>query len=312
MLDYNEVIGDIDKVILNYDEPYADSSCLPTYFISHKTSSFVKVALTGDGGDEVFGGYNKYLLQTYGSLYQALVPKCISSKVVEPMLNIFAQKNTDSKSFITGIKKMLQAIGNDGNNSHLNIIQLGFNNESLAKLWKGEEFIDTNKNLEEILRLNLKEFKSSLKTARYIDTKISLEGDLLVKVDRASMLTSLECRAPFLDHRLMEFSYNIPDNFLVRGNNKKRILKDTFAYLLPNNFFKAPKSGFEIPIGIWFRNELKDDLLHTLSAKNLSSHSYFNQWYVTSLIDEHMSTKIDHTSKLWTLYCFQKWYNANF
>ena len=312
LLDYDEVIGDIDKVILNYDEPYADPSCLPTYFISHKTSSFVKVALTGDGGDEVFGGYNKYLLHTYGRLYQAVVPKFVSKRVIEPVLNVLAQKNTDTKSFLTRARKMFDSLGGDGVNNHLNVIQLGFKAESLALLWSGAKMIDINQRLKEILAPMPEGFESNLKTARYIDTKISLEGDLLVKVDRVSMLTSLECRAPFLDHRLMEFSYNIPDSFLIRGNNKKRILKDTFAYMLPDNFFNAPKSGFEIPIGSWFRNELKEELLQTLSAKNLSSHAYFKQEYVMSLIDEHLSTKIDHSWKLWTLFCFQKWYNATF
>jgi asparagine synthase (glutamine-hydrolysing) len=126
------------------------------------------------------------------------------------------------------------------------------------------------------------------------------------------MLASLECRAPFLDHRIMDFSYSIPDKFLINGNNRKKILKDTFANLLPNNFFKSPKAGFEIPIGEWFRNELKEDMKSTLSEKNLSIHSYFNQEFVNKIIEDHLSTKVDNSWKIWTLYCFQKWYNQNF
>lgn len=312
LLDYDEVIGDIDKVILNYDEPYADPSCLPTYFISHKTSAFVKVALTGDGGDEVFGGYNKYLLHTYGKIYQTIVPGFVSKHIIEPALNVLSQKNADTKSFITRTKKLFDSLGGDAVSNHLNIIQLGFKSDSLDLLWAGHQGVDVNKLLQNIISPMPEGFDSNLKTARYIDAKISLEGDLLVKVDRASMLTSLECRAPFLDHRLMEFSYNIPDSYLIKGNNKKRILRDSFSHLLPANFFNAPKSGFEIPIGAWFRNELKEELFSTLSERDLSQHLFFNWGYIKSLIDEHLSNRIDHSWKLWTLYCFQKWYNANF
>ena len=312
LLDYDEVIGDINKIILNFDEPYADPSCLPTYFISHKTAAFVKVALTGDGGDEVFGGYNKYLLHTYGKIYQKFVPDFVSKLMIEPALNLLASKNTDTKSIITRTKKMFYSLGGDSISNHLNVIQLGFKSDALALLWKGGKIININNYLRRILLAMPENFESNLKAARYIDTKISLEGDLLVKVDRASMLTSLECRAPFLDHRLMELSYNINDNFLIKGTNKKKILKEAFAHLLPEGFFKAPKSGFEIPIGEWFRNELKEELLQTLSEKNLSAHSFFNQTYVNILIDEHLSTRIDHSWKLWTLFCFQKWYNDKY
>ena len=145
-----------------------------------------------------------------------------------------------------------------------------------------------------------------------MDMHISLEGDMLVKVDRASMLCSLECRAPFLDHKLMEFSFRMPDKFLITGNNKKRILKDTFEYLLPRNFFKAPKSGFEVPISDWFRNELKDELISTLSERNINKHNLFQYQCIEKLIQQHIYQGIDQSTKLWTLFCFQIWYNDNF
>lgn len=314
MLAYDEMIGDIDKVILNYDEPFADSSSLPTYFISRKTAAFVKVALTGDGGDEVFAGYNKYLLHTYGEVYQKWVPRFVSKLMIEPSLSLIAGGNTDTKSWLTKMQKLFVSIGSDAVSNHLNIIRLGFRSSELGKLLNGVNITDK---VDEALRKILKEplpsiLTTSLKKAQYIDTKISLEGDLLVKVDRASMLTSLECRAPFLDHRLIEFSYILPDNFLLKGKNKKRLLKDTFEYLLPDNFFNAPKSGFEIPIGAWLRNEIKNELELTLTEDSLARHSFFNWSYVRELINAHMTSQEDNSSRLWTLFCFQKWYNANF
>lgn len=313
LLDYNEILHDIDKIVLNYDEPYADSSCLPTYFISKKTVNHVKVALTGDGGDEVFGGYNKYLIHTYGKIYEKLVPDFIN-KIILSKLENTSFGSFDTKSPLVKIKKLLNSIGKSAAINHLNIISLGFKNDELTSLLAPDVFKNMQPVLLEILSKEDEEkIKSSpLKLARYLDMHISLEGDMLVKVDRASMLCSLECRAPFLDHKLMELSYRMPDKFLINGNNKKRILKDTFAYLLPKNFFKAPKSGFEVPISDWFRNELKDDLLITLSENNTNKHSYFNFSYIEKLIHQHVNQGIDQSVKLWTLFCFQKWYNHNF
>jgi len=149
---------------------------------------------------------------------------------------------------------------------------------------------------------------SDLQIARYIDFKISLEGDLLPKVDRASMLASLECRAPFLDHRLVDLSFSLPDKYLIKGNNKKRILKEAFEWAVPDNYFNSPKSGFEIPIGSWFRDELKSDLNKYLSEDYLKTHGLINAEYSRAILNEHSSGSYDHSWKLWTLYCFQKWY----
>jgi asparagine synthase (glutamine-hydrolysing) len=311
-LNYNDLIDELDEIILNYDEPFADPSALPTYFISKKTSNYVKVALTGDGGDEIFGGYNKYLIHSYGKIYQKFIPKIVSKKILEPSLELFYNRNNDTKSFKTKIKKLLDSIGGDGLNNHLNIIQLSFKKEDLLKLYNNFPSFDTNNILKTSLNISSDFFKSDLKTARYIDFKISLEGDLLTKVDRASMLNSLECRAPLLDYKLANFSYSIPDKFLIKFGNKKRIFKDTFDYLLPKNYLNSPKSGFEVPIGDWIKNEIKNDFLETLSKENLSQHSFFNISYINLLIDQHLSTQTDHSWKLWTLYCFQKWYNSIF
>lgn len=307
ILDYREILDEVDTIILNYDEPFADSSCLPTYYVSKQTAKHVKVALTGDGGDEVFGGYNKYQIHSYGKVYQSIVPRPIHKKIVRPLFNKGFRLSADSKSLFAKAKKMVNAFDDDVISTHLNIISLGFQKEQLQQLFNNKNLVEAE-SLKAIFPF-ASLTASRLKIARYIDKNISLEGDMLVKVDRASMLCSLECRAPFLDHRLMEFSYAIPDNYLIKGSNKKRILKDTFEDLLPAGFFNAPKSGFEVPVAHWFRNELKDDLLKTLSEENLGKHQLFDKNYVKSLILEHVRFITDHSFKLWSLYCFQKWYN---
>lgn len=311
-LDYNEILHDIDRLILNYDEPYADSSCIPTYFISQKAVASVKVVLTGDGGDEIFGGYNKYLIHSYGRIYNKIIPPVATKNIVSPLLELFSGNSTDTKSIKTKAKKFLESIDKDTIDNHLSIIQLGLRNEKLDYLLQNDSEKTINYLLKQILGDFPRGMHRRLDKARYIDTKISLEGDLLVKVDRASMLASLECRAPFLDHRLMGFSYSLPESYLIFGNNKKRILKDAFKDLLPHNFLTKSKSGFEVPVAHWFRKELKKDLMVTLSDENLQIHGLLNKNFVRQLMDEHFSSRVDHSGILWSLYCFQKWYSNNF
>lgn len=309
ILDYNDLLGQIDNIILNYDEPFADASCLPTYFISSQTVKHVKVALTGDGGDEVFGGYNKYLLHSYGEIYKNSLPGFLRNYIIKPLLNTSKIRRKDSRSKLVKIRKMIESIQSDSLTNHLNIIALGFKQSELLKVVNKKYARNYIEILKDKIMFPTSENVDKIKLARYIDKQTSLEGDMLVKVDRASMLCSLECRAPFLDHKLIELTYQIQDDFLIKGNNKKKILKDTFKDLLPAGFFDAPKSGFEIPIADWLRNELKQDLINTLSIENMDMHGFFNTKYVLQLIDEHLNKGIDHSWQIWTLFCFEKWYN---
>jgi asparagine synthase (glutamine-hydrolysing) len=309
ILDYKDIFDIADKIILNYDEPYADSSCLPTWFISSKTAQHVKVALTGDGGDEVFGGYNKYMLPYYRRKINKYVPGFIKPLLAKEGFENKFLSRSDSKSIFSKARKVVGILNEDLISGHLNLLALGFRQHELDKLFIGE-LVDYKKLLADHLGTINPEV-DELKQLRYIDKQISLEGDMLVKVDRASMLCSLECRSPFLDHRLMEYTYKLPDDYLIHKGNKKRILKDTFENLLPGGFFNSPKSGFEIPVGEWFRGPLKKDLLETLNDVSLQRSALFNIDYIHKLIAEHISNKADHARQLWTLYCFQKWYKAN-
>jgi asparagine synthase (glutamine-hydrolysing) len=309
VLDYDEIMGDIDRIVLNYDEPYADASCIPTYFVSKCASSEVTVALTGDGGDEVFGGYNKYLSIRYRQLFNRCLPALARRWVTsEAFRKKFLDKG-DTRSFSAKLRKLLLAVNANPVEAHLNIISLGFSQNELDRLLTIAISSPHGLLLGSIDQDKLVSLPEGLKMARYLDKEISLEGDMLVKVDRASMLCSLECRSPYLDHRLMEYSYSIPDEYLLRKSNKKRILKDAFADMLPKNFFNAPKSGFEIPIGTWFRSSLKSDLCKTLSTDNLNRHGYLNVGMVQKLVEAHISGSADYAVKLWVIYCFQKWYN---
>lgn len=310
-LQQSDMLDRLDEVLLNYDEPFADSSALPTYFISSKAVKDVKVALTGDGGDEVFGGYNKYQSIRYRKMMQRWVPEFMRTKMTDPRVLEKYLGGRHTKSALSKAKRFLTSLEGDLQVNHLNIIALGLRQHELEQLMT-HAAIDYKNILLSVLDKKKLSSLSDLKLLRYIDKEISLEGDMLVKVDRASMLCSLECRAPFLDHRLLELTYTWPDEFLIKGGNKKRILKETFSDLLPAGFFDAPKAGFEVPVGQWLRNELKEDLLQQLSPANVGKHDLFDTNHVQQLVSEHLSTRSDHSWKLWTLYCFQKWYLHNF
>ena len=307
-LDFNELRNLVDSIILDYDEPFADSSALATYYISNKTKNNVTVALTGDGGDEVFGGYNRYFMTTLSENYRRFVPQILHKNLIKPLVNCYKIKN-DNRGRMFKYKKFINGVGLNEKEDISNIISLGFLDHE-----KNELLVDnTNSSFYNFINEHYKNSSdlSQLARSRFIDINVSLEGDMLVKVDRASMLASLECRPPLLDPRLVNFSFQLPDNFLIKGSQTKYILKDTFKNMLPEGLFNLPKSGFGVPVGDWLRNELKLELLNLTRDELLIKQNIFNVNYIKKILLEHLNNKNDHTFKLWTIFCFQKWWVNN-
>lgn len=309
MLDLEDIVESIDSVILNYDEPFADSSALPAFFVSKKTKQNVSVALTGDGGDEVFGGYNRYKMSQYSSLYKTYIPTILHDNVIKPFLGAYKLKN-DNRGVVFQAKKFINAISGSEYNNLTNIMCLGFERNRLGELlnpaWRASHY-------ESLFQDHYKQvqYLNPLQKARYLDLKICLEGDMLVKVDRASMLNSLECRTPFLDHRLIEFSYQLPDHFLISKGITKKILKETFQDMLPKGLFSMTKSGFGIPVGDWLRSSLNNELQAYSNKNFLVDQGIFNPDYIAKIVHNHLNKIEDNTFKVWTFYCFQKWYLKN-
>jgi asparagine synthase (glutamine-hydrolysing) len=152
----------------------------------------------------------------------------------------------------------------------------------------------------------------SLSDFRNIDRILSLEGDMLVKVDRTSMLTSLECRAPFLNKALWSFTSSIPEEYLIKGWDKKYILKKAFEQYFPKNFLNKSKKGFGVPVGDWLREGLKKELLSFVDERFIVNQNIFHQESIQQLVYNHVEGKQDNTFRLWTYYCFQKWYRSNY
>ena len=296
--------SDSNDVILNYDEPFADSSALPTYMVSKLASNNVKVALTGDGGDEIYGGYNKYYIGMLNSKYTKYISNKSHSKVLK-FSNNFIKSSNDDRGVKHKIKKLLNSISYQ-NDYYLNIISLGFKKNDLSSLLK-EEYLVSGV-LNQLIQFPMK----SLSDFREVDRKISLEGDMLVKVDRASMLNSLECRAPFLNKEIWNFTNNLPDKFLLNGFDKKILLKESFKQYFPKQFLDKSKKGFSVPVGDWLRDIFKDELLSFTESEFLIKQGIFKFEYIRLLVDNHLSGKEDNTFKVWTFYCFQKWYKNIF
>ena len=306
ILTEKDLENNINAILLNFDEPFADSSALPSYLVAHQTSKYLKVALTGDGGDEVFGGYNKYYMGTINKRYTKNVPEFLHKSIVGLALPLLTSKS-DKRGMRFKLKKMLQSIDYK-KGFYWDIISLGFpgttlRNYLLPDFWENTPFTF----YEEETGISNPE---TLTDYRYIDKVMSLEGDMLVKVDRTSMLTSLESRAPFLNESLWQYSSTLPEEYLINKWDKKYILKEAFREQFPEKFFDSPKVGFGVPIGDWLRSSLKDDLLQYIDKVFLERQQIFDVKSITNLVHTHLNGK-DHTFMVWSFYCFQKWYSKN-
>tara|TARA_B110000027_G_C16117915_1_gene301186 strand:- start:175 stop:2058 length:1884 start_codon:yes stop_codon:yes gene_type:complete len=297
---------DLDRILSNFDEPFADSSALPTYLVSEKTSNHVKVALTGDGGDEVFGGYNKYHINTINNVYTRVVPEKAHDLVKKTCSFLLTTKD-DNRGVKFKMKKTWDSIDYN-NNFYWNMISLGFKENELNKM-----LINTSSGVFNYYKGNVGLSKiNTLSDLRNIDKHLSLEGDMLVKVDRTSMLSSLECRAPFLNKQLWEFTNSLPSHYLIKNSSKKHILKEAFKDVFPSNFLEKSKKGFGVPVGDWLRTILKDELMFLCDKNFVTEQGLFEYKYVHEIVSRHLSGQEDNTFKVWTYFCFQKWYKINY
>lgn len=293
----------LDQILANFDEPFADSSALASYIVAEKTKQYVTVALTGDGGDEVFGGYNKYYMGRLNERFTQIVPKGLHEGLLKYSSKIL-KVNNDSRGKRFKANRLLKAINYDGD-FYTNIISLGYQENEIKDILldkvRDESAI---KYYKDKIGLNNK----TLSDFRNIDRLLSLEGDMLVKVDRTSMLASLESRAPFLNKKIWNFTDQLPENYLMNGWDKKHILKEAFKAYFPKGFLNKSKQGFGVPVGDWLRGQLKSELLSYIDRAFLSKQNLFQEDNIILLVNNHITGKVDNTFKVWTFFCFQKWY----
>lgn len=308
IIDEDDLKNNIHGILINFDEPFSDTAALPTHLLSEKTRAYVTVALTGDGGDEVFGGYNKYYIGKMNKRYTNAIPKGLH-KAISGLSNKHLINKDDTRGRKFQINKLLNAIDYDGD-FYWNIISLANTGSQLEEIMNPEYF---EKNIfQEYKDVLNKQKIESLTDFRLVDKVLSLEGGMLAKVDRTSMMTSLECRAPFLNRELWEFANTLPENYLMKGWNKKYILKETFKDQFPEEFLEKGKSGFGSPTGDWLRQSLRKELESYIEPELLESQGIFNMEVITKLVKDHLESKKDSTFRVWSYFCFQKWYKYTF
>jgi len=301
-----DLTSHLDEILLNFDEPFADSSALPSYIVASKTVDYVKVALTGDGGDEVFGGYNKYLIGGINQKYTSLVPRFLHQSVLK-VANALTKQKGDERGLKFKVRKALNSIDYD-DSFFYNIIKLGFTDKEMS-IYLNEK--DRVKNPLAYYQQRIPNPKS-LTDFRNVDKLISLEGDMIVKVDRTSMLASMECRAPFLTREIWNYTLSLPDEYLLKGNNKKMILKKAFENEFPEQFLEKSKKGFGVPVGDWLRQGMRSELLSYIDDKFLEEQDIFDIQNIKKIVLNHLNSVEDNSFKIWTFYCFQKWYKNTY
>ncbi|MCX7749874.1 MAG: asparagine synthase (glutamine-hydrolyzing) [Clostridia bacterium] len=305
-LDYDDTMDALETILGTFDEPFADSSSIPTYFVSKFAREHVTVVLTGDAGDELFGGYSKYLINYYSDIYNK-IPGVIRKSILEKLV----YKLPDKNSFTRKVRKVIENSSQETFSKRLALMQLGFKEGARADLLK-QGLIDSSSN--DFVREVYDKYETfdELTKTLYTDFRIVLEGDMLVKVDRMSMLNSLETRVPLLDKNILELAFKIPPEFKIRGKEQKYILKDTFSDIIPKEVLKKGKQGFAVPIGEWFKGPLKESLLRVLSKEFIDQQGIFNYGFIKRLIEDHLNEKVNYAYPLWALYVFQNWYKKYF
>ena len=312
--DHHEFVVDpsaiemLPKLTEHYDEPFADSSAIPTMYLSQLTRQHVKVALTGDGGDELFVGYDRYLAVDLAAKVDRL-PKILRAALTNRIWQRLPA-SVEQKSRLRQIKRFLAALSQSPERRYANWISI-FDDSRRPGLFS----TDFNHGLDEYDSTSfiLDAYSRCAETdivhkTTCVDVETYLPCDILTKVDIASMAFGLECRSPFMDHHVVELAARIPRQLKLHGRRGKKILIETFADLLPQSIQSRRKMGFGVPLDHWFRNSLKPMLVDILLDRNSLSRGYFEPSAIRRLVEEHTTGKWDHSARLWLLLVFELWH----
>jgi asparagine synthase (glutamine-hydrolysing) len=299
-----ELVGDISTVL---DEPFADSSIIPTYLLSRFARERVKVVLGGDGGDELFAGYPTVLSHRLIEYYEHLTPWALRAYIAPQILDQL-KVSFDNLSFDFRLRRFLAGRG-------VSLI-------ARHQRWLGS-FVDEEKNLllndwiKPVLRETYYQSyqyalecdaREPLNKILFNDLKTYLEGDILYKVDRASMAASLEVRVPLLNREVVRFANNLPLDLKLHNLTGKFLLKKTMQGKLPDNIIRRSKKGFNMPVAYWLSGDLRELMLEMLSERFIERQGLFSYSFIQQLLDDHFNKRKDNRKLLWTLLMFQMWY----
>ncbi|QBG36335.1 XrtA/PEP-CTERM system amidotransferase [Litorilituus sediminis] len=301
----------VDKLASLYDEPYADSSAMPTYRVCELARKHVTVALSGDGADELFAGYGRYRWHNNEEKVRSILPLPLRKAIFTP-LGKYYPKLDWAPRFLRA-KTSFQSMAMDTVEAYHNSMSI-LRKDERAKLFSKDyqQRLNGYSSLEVFRQYQDKTTQlDSMKVAQYLDLKTYLVGDILTKVDRASMAHSLEVRVPFLDHKFVEWGFAVPsEQNLVQGVGKKS-LKQAMEPHLPHDVLYRKKMGFAVPLADWFRGPLKERLYDGLLSQQMRNCGYFNETQLKNLIEQHVKGIRDNSAPLWTLMMFESFMRQN-
>jgi asparagine synthase (glutamine-hydrolysing) len=301
----------IDKLAGLYDEPYADSSALPTYRVCELAKKQVTVVLSGDGGDENLAGYRRHRFHLYEEQARSFLPASIRKPLFGLLGRVYPKADFAPK-FLRA-KSTFESISRDSVEGYFHSVSM-LSNELRDNLFS-EQFKRDLQGYEAVNVFRKYATKAQtdnpLSMVQYLDLKTYLPGDILTKVDRASMAHALEVRVPLLDHKLVEWIAGLPPEMKLKGSEGKYIFKKSLENYLPNDILYRPKMGFSIPLNSWFRNELKSKVRETLLGETMLQSGLFNQDFLLKMVNQNESGLRDYSTAIWALLMFDAFLKTN-
>lgn len=298
----------LPTLVEHYGEPYADSSAIPTYYVSKETRKHVTVALNGDGGDESFAGYERYMAMEIAEVYRR-IPRVLRKAFIEGPVNLLPTSEL-KKTRVRDVQRFFTSANEDRESRYFRWMST-FKPALKPELYTSDfahavadtdasEFLD-----QWFARAN---GSGILDATLLTDQMTYLPNDLLVKVDIASMANSLEARSPFLDHHLIEFAASLPESLKMNRFRTKSLLKKVAARLVPREVIYRRKMGFGVPVGRWLRGEMKDFLRDVLLSDRALNRGVIRAEKIRQYVDEHIDGKFDHSFQVWTLLMLELWF----
>lgn len=301
-----EICDIVEKLVHHFDEPFADSSAIPTFMVSKLAREHVTVVLSGDGGDELFAGYTRYKIDRERASF-ATIPRFVRQGIMQPLSEALPHgargrnflrnvalepldRYVDSMSVFTALarKELYTADFRRTLNTDKSDFVATLMHDYAGRVTSGDE-------IDALL---------------YLDSKTYLVGDILTKVDRMTMANSLEARVPLLDHKLIDYVTRIPSHYKLRDGQTKYILKKAVESFVPHEILHRRKQGFGVPVDQWINSELRDQIRDTLTSQKARERATINQAYVNLLLDEHGRGRRNHSTQLWALFMLELWHRA--
>ena len=296
-----EIVDEIDNLVWHLDEPFADMSALPTFAVAKMAREFVTVALSGDGGDELFAGYSRYAGHFKKNRLEKM-PRALRQNLLKPLAANLPHgargRNYLHNAALDRAERYIDSISHFGQLNRKNLYSADFRQKLNGAFGAGEAVFQ---------KIVANFAPNSLEQLLYLDSKTYLPADILTKVDRMTMAASLEARSPLLDHKLIEFAARIPADLKLKNLETKYIFKQAVRGIVPNEILDRPKQGFGVPVDVWINQKLRPRIRETLLESKTTERGFFDKKYVELLLNEHFKERRDHAWRLWALFVFELW-----